>query len=149
MVKGEFGKRKGEVMKCLTIKQPWASWILNNSQVPIAAPLPKDIENRTWSTKYRGPLLIHAGKARDRARKFLQVPGLGDTDVLGAILGVVDLVDVVEGHGSVWAIGGHYHWVLANPRAFGEPIPYKGRLGLYEVSDPRVDAAIRLANGEA
>ena len=39
-------------MKALTIRQPWASLI--------AAGV-KTIETRSWSTKYRGPLAIHAG----------------------------------------------------------------------------------------
>ncbi|MBP7632493.1 MAG: ASCH domain-containing protein [Acidimicrobiales bacterium] len=41
-------------MKALTIRQPWASLI--------AAGV-KTIETRSWSTKYRGPIAIHAGKA--------------------------------------------------------------------------------------
>lgn len=40
-------------MKALTIRQPWASLI--------AAGV-KTIETRSWSTKHRGPLAIHAGK---------------------------------------------------------------------------------------
>lgn len=39
--------------KCLTISQPWASLIADGS---------KWIENRSWPTKYRGTLVIHAGK---------------------------------------------------------------------------------------
>lgn len=42
-------------MKALTIRQPWASLI--------AAGV-KTIETRSWSTKHRGPLAIHAGKHR-------------------------------------------------------------------------------------
>lgn len=41
-------------MKTLTIRQPWASLI--------AAGV-KTIETRSWSTRYRGPLAIHAGRA--------------------------------------------------------------------------------------
>jgi len=40
-------------MKALTIRQPWASLISLGV---------KTIETRSWSTKYRGPLAIHAGK---------------------------------------------------------------------------------------
>jgi len=40
-------------MKGLTVIQPWA-WLIANGK--------KLIETRTWSTDYRGPLLIHAGK---------------------------------------------------------------------------------------
>lgn len=42
-------------MKALTVRQPWASLI--------AAGV-KTIETRSWSTEYRGPLAIHAGKHR-------------------------------------------------------------------------------------
>ena len=44
-------------MKVLTIKQPYASLI--------AAGL-KEYEFRTWKTKYRGEVLIHAGKSVDK-----------------------------------------------------------------------------------
>jgi hypothetical protein len=40
-------------MKALTIRQPWASLVATGV---------KTIETRSWSTKYRGPLAIHAGK---------------------------------------------------------------------------------------
>ena len=40
-------------MKALSIRAPWWFCILHNG---------KDIENRDWSTRYRGPVLIHASK---------------------------------------------------------------------------------------
>jgi hypothetical protein len=40
-------------MKALTLYQPWASLIQLNI---------KTIETRSWATKYRGPLAIHAAK---------------------------------------------------------------------------------------
>mgnify|MGYP002626039925 CR=1 FL=1 len=40
-------------MKCISLWQPWASAVAIGS---------KRIETRSWSTKYRGPLLIHAAK---------------------------------------------------------------------------------------
>lgn len=43
-------------MKALSIRQPWA-WAIVNGH--------KTIENRTWATTYRGPLLIHASKSLD------------------------------------------------------------------------------------
>jgi hypothetical protein len=39
-------------MKALTILQPWASLIACGA---------KKIETRSWATKYRGPIAIHAG----------------------------------------------------------------------------------------
>ena len=43
-------------MKAISIRQPWA-WLIVHGY--------KDVENRTWATKYRGPILIHAGKTLD------------------------------------------------------------------------------------
>jgi predicted transcriptional regulator len=40
-------------MKVLSIKEPWASMILNGK---------KTIETRTWKTKYRGRILLHASR---------------------------------------------------------------------------------------
>ena len=44
-------------MKVITIKQPWASLIAKGY---------KEYEFRTWKTKYRGDILIHAGKGLDK-----------------------------------------------------------------------------------
>ena len=44
-------------MKCLTIKEPWASLIINGL---------KEYEFRTWKTKYCGEFLINAGKSIDK-----------------------------------------------------------------------------------
>ena len=44
-------------MKTLTIKQPFASLIAEGY---------KEYEFRTWKTKYRGDILIHAGKSIDK-----------------------------------------------------------------------------------
>lgn len=49
-------------MKALTICQPYAHLIAIGH---------KRVENRTWPTRYRGPLAIHAGKSR----KFLGATG--------------------------------------------------------------------------
>jgi hypothetical protein len=43
-------------MKALSIMQPWA-WLIVNGL--------KDIENRKWSTDFRGEFLVHAGKTYD------------------------------------------------------------------------------------
>lgn len=44
-------------MKVLTIKQPWATLIAKGY---------KEYEFRTWRTKYRGDILIHAGQSIDK-----------------------------------------------------------------------------------
>jgi hypothetical protein len=42
----------GDVMRALTVRQPWA-WAIAHAG--------KTVENRSWSTSYRGLLAIHAG----------------------------------------------------------------------------------------
>ena len=44
-------------MKVITIKQPWATLIAKGY---------KEYKFRTWKTKYRGEILIHAGKGTDK-----------------------------------------------------------------------------------
>jgi hypothetical protein len=116
-------------MKALSIRQPWA-WLIIAGH--------KDIENRTWDTRHRGPLLIHAGRnwARmsiEEIEKRYRVKILRDKLLRGGIIGAVDLVDVVTKHRSRWFDGeGFFGWVLKNPR----PLPFRqidGRLGLFDV----------------
>ena len=132
-------------MKALSIKQPWASLIAHGI---------KDIENRTWATKFRGTIYIHvSGKKQfnvqltDEQTK-LAIPVLktafDGTMPFGAIIGTVDIVDCVINHRSIWAeatetSAGHvidhivYNWVLANPVLFEKPIlNVKGKLSLWE-----------------
>jgi hypothetical protein len=110
-------------MKALTIRQPWA-WL-------IVAGL-KPVENRKWSTTHRGPLLIHAGLKHDPTPEFWH----RDTEkfAYGAIIGVVDLIDVVREHPSPYFTG-PFGWVLANPRRI-TPIDMPGKIGLFDVNAP-------------
>ena len=129
-------------MKAVSIHQPWAWAILFAG---------KNVENRTWRTHHRGPLLVHAARSRrsyDQQDAALW-PGLYGVELpaweeltTGAILGVVEVVDCVAigpggdlgEHGtSVWALEGAYGWMLANPRPFTEPIPCRGAQLLFEV----------------
>jgi ASCH domain len=76
--------------RVLTARQPWAWAIVYGG---------KDVENRIWPTKHRGPLLIHAGSAfepdgYETVKQFAtQQPPPADEFTHGAIFGVVDLVD--------------------------------------------------------
>jgi hypothetical protein len=136
-------------MKAVSIHQPWAWAILHAG---------KNVENRTWRTHHRGPLLIHVARSRksyDRQDATLWPKLYGvelpawDELTTGAILGVVDVVDCVEvGPGgdlgergtSPWALEGYFGWVLANPRTFDEPIPYLGAQMLFDLSDELLPA---------
>lgn len=139
-------------MRILTVRQPWAYAIIH---------LGKDVENRTRNIAgaYRGPVAIHAAKSKlgtfDASHAELW-PYSPRKHVLGAIIGVVDLVDVHMddtepcngpirlGICSRWAEPGMHHLVLANPRPLVEPIPYRGALGLRTLPD---DVAAAVAAG--
>ncbi|WP_027947192.1 ASCH domain-containing protein [Amycolatopsis taiwanensis] len=126
-------------MKALTVKQPWA-WAIAAGHKPI--------ENRSWTTSYRGPLAIHAGKTIDRhamplVRQLLATIG-ADTAELdqpltrGAVIATAELVDVcaqaVSGGTCAcgpWAEPGQHHWRLANVQRLAEPALVTGRLGLW------------------
>jgi len=133
-------------MMCLTVCQPYATWIIHG--LPGKAPkAPKEVENRTRPTTYRGPLAIHAGKSTSY---LLDPVGHGDWKLpRGFIIGVVDLVECLpidryrEHHGGDYAerfgmqdphAHGPWCWVLRNPRPC-KPAPLRGQLGLFEIND--------------
>jgi hypothetical protein len=82
-------------------------------------------------------LAIHAGHRLDQDLKPWQRSIVARVDAFprGAIIGVVQLLDVVRDSSSRWAEADHYHWVLADPRPI-EPVPMRGRLRLWT---PEVD----------
>ena len=126
-------------MKALSIRQPWA-WLIVHGY--------KDIENRSWNTKFRGMFYVHAslkldGDAAERTRIRALAREWYDIDVptddeleqlTGGIVGRANLVDVVEHSTSPW-FKGPFGFVLdtnsANPMRFR---PYTGRLSFFDVS---------------
>lgn len=146
-------------MKCLTICQPYGTLIMRRD---------KRVENRFWSTRYRGPMVIHAGKSRDWLDDCQDEYGIDpNTLTFGAILGVAKLIDclhfdrIVRGEYDAihpWLrrhqhTEGEWCWVLGDVLEFAQPIPYKGAQGLHEVPDevirqPMADAiAARVRQG--
>ncbi|EPA7489326.1 ASCH domain-containing protein [Yersinia enterocolitica] len=122
-------------MKAISIRQPWA-WLIINGL--------KDIENRTWCTTYRGPVLIHASsrvptKAEcAEAQKILtdnfgiNTPRVPEPHyfALGGIVGGVTITDCVETSDSPWFLGPK-GFILSE--AFEVKIsPMKGRLSFFE-----------------
>lgn len=132
-------------MKAISLWQPWATL------VAIGA---KQYETRHWSTPYRGPLIIHAAqrwgieqrelllvapfRERLEAAGYVGMPGLP----FGAFLCVVDLIEIVPTEEVInflseqeIAFGNYlprrFAWKLTNVRAFPEPVPARGRQGLW------------------
>jgi hypothetical protein len=118
-------------IKALSIRQPWA-WLIVNGY--------KDIENRSWQTRYRGPVLIHTGRllgAEEKAdcyhvrKKFgIDVPSSFD---LGGIVGIATIIDCVDHSRSPW-FNGPFGFVLVKV----QPLPWfplRGALGFFDVPD--------------
>jgi hypothetical protein len=136
-------------LKCLSIRQPYASWIANPDWFINAGLDPKDIENRDWSTRYKGPLLIHASRTFEDeaidgwAYKYpgvrAAVPGKKKAYPRGKILGIVNMVDCVTNYDSHW-FRGDYGFVLSGAKPFDPDLQvrYKGDLGLFDVPSSAV-----------
>lgn len=120
----------------ISIRQPLAWLIVNGWKV---------IENRDWSTKYRGPILIHASKTIEGGAVLALERGISPCDgepmppgfvapasyQTGGIVGAAELVDCVTEHASRWFVG-EYGFVLRNARA----LPFeamRGQLGIFQV----------------
>ena len=122
-------------MKALTIKEPWATLIIEGY---------KEYEFRSWKTNYRGKILIHAGKSleSDQAKKFK------DYNLeysCGEIIGEADLVDCIKvteefdkelkkKNSLVYGNSGHaqnYAWKLENIKKYEKKIKVNGKLGLW------------------
>ena len=123
--------RRRSFALALTIRQPWAWAIIHAG---------KNVENRSWSTDHRGPLVIHAGRRIDpngvaRLRELgLDPPD--ETEILvGGIIGQVELTGVRRDDPSRWAVPGAYHWQLADARALPFE-PLRGCQTLWRVALP-------------
>lgn len=136
----------------LSIRQPWAWLIVRPDLIgearaaAIKAGILKDIENRTWSTRFRGRFLIHAAQGMTRREYedcvfFSRSRGLNETfprrEAMerGGIVGAATLVDCVPPalRKSPW----HMEMQVGFQLADAEPLPfrpYKGSLGFFKVS---------------
>jgi len=127
-------------IKVLSIRQPHADRIISSE---------KWAENRTWRTKYRGVLYIHASRWDGPP-----VPTAGN-GVIGAIIGKVRLVEVVdldeveieEEEALLRKVAKRYGlparqkhldaalgpvcFILADPKPLKTPIPALGKLNIW------------------
>jgi ASCH domain len=98
------------MLRALSIRQPWA-WAVAAGH--------KRVENRTWSTSYRGPLAIHAARVLERHASATVARLAGEPVpeglALGAVIAVAHLIEVVQSFDDPWFVG-PYGFVLANVR---------------------------------
>ena len=123
-------------MKAISIRQPWA-WLIMEGHKPV--------ENRTWETKFRGDIQIHAAKGctqaeYDEAVAFVRsfaptiaarIPALDKLE-RGGIVGIVTITDCVRRHPSRFFVG-PFGFVMERPY----PVPFKpmrGMLGIFNTN---------------
>lgn len=145
--------KEGEVnIKGLTLWEPWATFVARGL---------KRYETRSWETQYRGDLLIHAADRKVERQGLVNLyKGLGDdpdmasvladlvldysTFPRGCIVAKVRLVDCIrittnwaaQQTGLEIALGdwspGRYAWKCERVYKFRNPIPCKGKQGLWK-----------------
>lgn len=115
----------------ISIRQPWAWAIIHAG---------KDVENRRWSTSFRGPVCIHASQGMTKREygefegmfaldwKIPEVPEPEDLP-RGGIVGVAEITGCVNRSGSPW-FSGPWGFTIANAKPV-EFIPCKGALGFF------------------
>lgn len=137
-------------MKILSVQQPFATLIVLGL---------KPDETRSWLTKYRGQIGIHASQKIDKEscrqwpiKEVLASHGYDETNLTtGCIIGIGNITDcqrvhVDEGNRAVlenndiiegdnyyfgWFGKGRFSWRMSDMKTI-EPIPAKGQLGLWK-----------------
>ena len=104
-------------LKALSLKQPYANWVSSGK---------KTLETRTWSTNYRGDILICAsttgkGEPKGVALCLVELVAIRPMKVSDKLAACIDLYP------------GAYAWELKNLRRLDTPLPVKGKLGLFNI----------------
>ncbi|WP_373331334.1 ASCH domain-containing protein [Salmonirosea aquatica] len=135
-------------MKTLSLLQPWAGLLVLGI---------KRFETRSFNTRYRGRLGIHASARMPReGRELLEELGKVNRDfrpgaykyrvctTLGHVLGEVEVLETCstnDPHALRLVSPGErdlgdyspdrFFWICKNPRIYEHPIPAKGQLGFW------------------
>lgn len=135
------------IARALCLRQPWASLVATGR---------KRLESRSWSTPYRGPLVVTASARVAAEDTWLAAAepfrsALADQPIdlpAGAAIAVVDLIGCVPtGHnGFAWladpeqAFGdfspGRFAWGLARRWLAPEPLAVRSTLGVFRLELP-------------
>lgn len=137
--KGMAGAGRGWFF--LSIRQPHAHGVVTGD---------KKVENRSWSSSFRGPLWIHASKSLEDLEcqswkswrlDYPSLPADASTLGFGAIIGMVDMVDCLDEEEALERypdqedfIGGPWCFLFENPRRLKKPIPWVGNRGFQPIS---------------
>jgi hypothetical protein len=138
-------------MKVISVRNPQAALIMAGI---------KTVETRSFKTKVRGRIGIHASLVGNKqtVEMYPYLKALADVNfywpsTAGHILGTVEVVDCIPAGDWIEARrmkGGHedyerefilgdlstdrFAWILSDPKPFLMPIPAKGRLGFWEAN---------------
>jgi hypothetical protein len=129
-------------MRALSIAQPWAHCIVHKG---------KNVENRTWTTRYRGTIAIHASAGMSKEHFFWceedhgikldpkNTPG-------GVIVGFAEILEVITKKAitpktTKWFVG-KYGFVLGNIMALEKPVHVKGALGFWRLKGKPLKACL-------
>ena len=124
-------------MKVLTIREPWASLIINGY---------KKYEFRSWKTNYRGKILIHTSQKVEK-EMLSRFKDYNLNCIGGSIIGEAELTDCIlvdenfnqnlrKIDNVVYGRSNHaekYAWKLENVKKYDKPVPMKGKLGLWNI----------------
>ncbi|MER0443235.1 hypothetical protein ABR738_01345 [Streptomyces sp. Edi4] len=128
------------MIRVLTVRPPWSDLIA------LTVPGAKRIENRVWTTSWRGVLMIHGGSQVDEealrlplVRKMLPV---GYEPVRGAIVAVADLTGIHADDGvcTPWSARGQFHWKLDQVQPLAQPVTARGKQRLWKPSPELLEA---------
>ncbi len=126
-------------MKVISIREPWASLIIEGH---------KCYEFRSWNTKYRGDILIHACKSCDK-NLLKEFSALNLEYSSGEIIGKVTITDSIKVtkdfedslikenplvYGKTLGREG-YAFKLKNPKKFDKKIKINGKLGIWNYEE--------------
>lgn len=143
-------------MKVISLLQPWATLMVIGA---------KKVETRSWNTKYRGSLLIHASlgfrpefRALCQEEPFCQfirnpadlprggiigmvtLKGTGPTDRFKALdtTGTIHIPNLAQELAFGDYSPNRYGWYCEDPVRFDAPIPCKGALSIWEFPDEKL-----------
>ena len=123
-------------MKVLTLKQPWATLVAEDI---------KKYEFRSWKTKYRGKILIHAGAGIDK-KDMKKFENLNLDFPSKRIIAIVEIEDCLElddklnkeiisqnniAYGEKYRDG--YAWKIGNVKKINYDKEINGKLGLWNI----------------
>ena len=126
-------------MKTLTIKNPWATLIIEGH---------KQYEFRSWKTNYRGKILIHTSKKEDKEDikrfeslnlKYINSAIIGEATLTDCILVDKEFDENLRKENPLVYGNEHYNktyaWKLENIKKYDKPIFASGHLGLWNYEE--------------